>query len=151
MPDTPLGVRVLSKFESVTHPQLILPVRLSTYSLDLSDGAPAKTIQTFALVDTGASKTCVCARLLDQLGCERYTLRKQRGVTDTRDVYQRYASLAMLDEDKVVFAEFSDIEVIEYNTFQDDHYKILLGMDLLGQFSMIQIKGFEISFGALLV
>lgn len=146
----PLAVRLLSKIESGTHPQLVIQVRLRTYANDLEPGQAAKTIQTHALIDTGATKTCICPQLLDQLGCERYELRQQRGATGTREVYQRFADIELFNDDKVVFAEFQNLKVIEFAAHDDDPIKVLLGMDLLGQFSTIQIRGFEISFGSLI-
>jgi hypothetical protein len=60
--------------------------------------------------------------------------------------YSRFISLSMLDEDGMVFKLFKDIEIIEYQTDADDRYKVLLGMDLLGQFTAVKISGFELTF-----
>jgi gag-polyprotein putative aspartyl protease len=139
--------RVLSAVEIVEKPQIIIPVRLHTYSMDVESGAKAVSLLAYALVDTGASKTCICPKLLDQLHCERYQLRNLAGSTGQQQVYQRFASLEMLDGDKVTFARFDDVEVIEFQSRDQDTYKVLLGMDLLGRFDLIQIRGFEISFG----
>lgn len=140
--------RVLSAVEIVEKPQIIIPVRLHTYSMDVESGAQAISLLAYALVDTGASKTCICPKLLDQLNCERYELRNLAGSTGQEQVYQRFASIEMMDADKVTFARFDDTEVIEFKSREQDTYKVLLGMDLLGKFDMIQIRGFEISFGS---
>ncbi len=150
MPDTPLGVRVISQREQSSHPQLIVRVRISTPSLDLEKDQSPSHVHSFALIDTGASKSCICPKLLEQLGCQPYNLVRQRSASEEREVYTRFASIALLSDDKVAFAEFLDVEVIEFNATENDHYKVLLGMDLLGQFSAIHIKGFEIVFDPLI-
>ncbi len=139
--------RIFSQIEIAEKPQLIVAVQLHTYAVDVEAGSEPVSIRALALIDTGASKTCICPRLLDQLQCERYELRRLAGSTGEDEVYQRFVSLDMLDADGVPFARFDDVEVIEFRSRDHDPYKVLLGMDLLGQFDLIQIRGFEVSFG----
>jgi hypothetical protein len=139
--------RVFSQIEVAEKPQLIIEVQLHTYSVDVESGAQPVTIRALALIDTGASKTCICPRLLDQLKCERYELRRLAGSTGEDEVYQRFVSLDLLDTDHISFARFDDVEVIEFKSRDHDPFKVLLGMDLRGKFDLIQIRGFEVSFG----
>jgi predicted aspartyl protease len=139
--------RVFSQIEIAEKPQLIIEVKLHTYSVDVETGNTPVSVRALALMDTGASKTCICPRLLDQLKCERYELRRLAGSTGEDEVYQRFVSLDLLDADGVSFARFDDVEVIEFKSRDHDPYKVLLGMDLLGKFDLIQIRGFEVGFG----
>jgi Aspartyl protease len=139
--------RLFSQIEVAEKPQLIVEVQLHTYAVDVETGSEPVSIRALALIDTGAVKTCICPRLLDQLKCERYELRRLAGSTGEEEVYQRFVSLDVLDGDGISFARFDDIEVIEFRSRDHDPYKVLLGMDLLGKFDLIQIRGFEVSFG----
>ena len=75
MSDNTLPERLFSKIESGTHPQLVIQVRLRTYAKDLEPGQAAKTIQTHALVDTGAVRCYMPIHVMECLGlqAERHT------------------------------------------------------------------------------
>lgn len=52
-----------------------------------------------------------------------------------------------------VFSEREDqdkLKVIDFLPSQDDNIKVLLGMDVLGRFSEVRIRGFELDFGEVL-
>jgi predicted aspartyl protease len=146
MPAPPAGTRLTSRIENTKLPQIIVQLKLRTYAADLALGQEAKAVHAHALLDTGATKTCVSPQILDKLGCERYGLRQQRHAGGLQNVYQRYVDVMLLDDDRVTFAQFTDVEVIEFNGNPDDQVQVLLGMDLLGRFESIEIRGFEVTF-----
>ena len=139
------AIRLRSKLEIPEKPQLLIAVKLQTASTDREAGA-AIAINTLALLDTGASKTAICIDLLDQIQAERYSLLEVKTANGRVPRYSRFISLSMCDGDGVIFKMFKDIEIIEYQTDVDDRYKVLLGMDLLGQFAAVKISGFELTF-----
>ncbi len=140
-------VRVVSRSEDVVAPRLIVSVRLSQACEDLVNDASPKRMTALALVDTGATKTCVCKTLLDRIGAEPWDKVAQIGVGGIRDCYIHYTDIALLDHDDVEFAAFSSIKVIDFEAHELDHIQVLLGMDVLGKFKEIRIRGFELDFG----
>ncbi len=142
--------RVLSAQENQDQPQLIIPVRLSTTSNDLDDGQQPVNIVTYALLDTGATKSCICEKLLDRINAQRWGRTKQIGIGGLRESYYRRVDLALLNNDKVQFAMFQDLEIIEYAPHEEFIERILIGMDVLGKFSEVRIKGFSLEFGSVL-
>jgi len=107
-------VRVVSRSEDVVAPRLIVSVRLSQACEDLVNDASPKRMTALALVDTGATKTCVCKTLLDRIGAEPWDKVAQIGVGGIRDCYIHYTDIALLDHDDVEFAAFSSIKVIDF-------------------------------------
>jgi predicted aspartyl protease len=101
----------------------------------------------FALLDTGATKSCVSEQVLIDLGAQFYSVRKQVGVNGVNGCYNHYLDIELLTNEKVAFATFTNIEVLDYKAGSHDGIQMLLGMDILGQFSEIRISGFEIQFG----
>jgi hypothetical protein len=139
--------RVLSVQENQEKPRLIVPVRLQTTLDDCDEGVSAITIHTFALIDTGATKTCVCSKLLDSLQAQRWGQTRQVGISGPRETYYRHVNLALIC-DQVEFARFDDVEIIEYEPHEELIDRVLIGMDVLGRFKEIRIQGFALEFGA---
>jgi predicted aspartyl protease len=136
-------VRADSEIQNTDRPQLVIPIRISTSGLD--EPINILTIKTLALIDTGASRTCIGISLLNAIGAEPWLPRRQRTASGVVDIYQRYASLELF-ADKVCFAEFLDNEVLEYQTHEDDPYQVLLGMDVLRKFKSFKMQGFDMTF-----
>jgi hypothetical protein len=142
--------RVVSRSEDAVAPRLVVKIWLSQASEDLVNGAPPKRTTALALVDTGATKSCVCKELLKSIEAEPWDKVAQIGVGGMRDCYVHYANIALLDHDDVEFAAFPSVKVIDFVASQHDQIRVLLGMDILGRFSQIRLLGFELDFGSFL-
>jgi predicted aspartyl protease len=136
-------VQTYSEIQNLDRPQLVIPIRISTSSLD--EPVQIVTVKTMALIDTGASRTCISISLLNTIGAEPWIPRRQRTASGIVDIYQRYASIELF-ADKVCFAEFLDIEVLEFQAHTDDPYQVLLGMDVLRKFKSFKIQEFDMAF-----
>lgn len=147
--NTPL-VRVFSEREDQDKPKLVIRVKLTQAAEDRVNGDDPRSVHTLALVDTGATRTCICKEFLEKIGAEPWDRANQFGIGGVRECYVHYADLSLLGNDKVEFAQFSGLKVIDFLPSQDDNIKVLLGMDVLGRFSEVRIRGFELDFGEVL-
>ena len=143
-------VRVLSEIEDLTKPRLVIRIKLATAAEDRDNGDEPKSVHTLALIDTGATRTCVCAEYLAKIGADSWYPAFQIGVGGLRKCYTHFADLSLLGNDKVEFAQFASVEVIDFEPSEHDNIKVLLGMDVLGRFSEIRLRGFELDFGTVL-
>jgi predicted aspartyl protease len=140
--------RVCSELSNPDKPQLVIRVKLGTAPCDLAFDQEPTYIPASALVDTGASKTVVCSQLLAKLHAEKYSIIKMKTANGEVKRYLSYVSLALLDDDKVEFANFEGLEVVEIPDIENEHCRMLVGMDVLGTFSSVKIAGFQMEFSA---
>jgi hypothetical protein len=143
-------VRVLSEREDLDRPKLIIPVTLTQAAEDLSNGDAPKSYKTIALIDTGAAISCVSTTLLRAIAADSWDQVNSFGIGGARKCYYHFIDLDMQDNDKVTFAHFPSLKVIDFESHPLDDVGVLIGMDVLGRFSEIRIQGFVLEFGALL-
>ncbi len=142
-------VRVLSTHTNLDRPKLVIPVVLAQAAEDRNGGDPPKPYRTMALIDTGASISCVCTHVLSAIGAEPWHPVNSIGIGGLRESYFHYADLQMQDNDLVSFESFPSLRVIDFVSVPDG-IGVLIGMDVLGKFSEIRIRGLVLEFGALL-
>lgn len=142
-------VRVLSKHSNLDRPKLVIPVVLAQAAEDRNGGDPLKPYKTMALIDTGVSISCVCTQVLSAIGAEPWHPVSSIGIGGLRESYFHYADLQMQDDDHVSFANFPSLRVIDFVSVPDG-IGVLIGMDVLGKFSEIRIRGLMLEFGTLL-
>ena len=143
-------VRVFSEREDQDKPKLVVRIKLTQALEDCGVGDEPRYVHTLALVDTGATRTCICKEFLEKIGAEPWDRANQIGIGGERECYVHYADLSLMGNDKVEFARFPSVKVIDFVPSQHDNIKVLLGMDVLGRFSEIRIRGFELDFGPVL-
>jgi hypothetical protein len=143
-------VRVLSERSELARPKLVIPVMLSQAAEDRNGHSPPNAYKTMALIDTGATISCVCTKVLSEINAEPWGQVNSVGIGGTRKSYYHYVDLQMQDNDHVSFATFESIKVIDFESLPQDAIGILIGMDVLGKFSEIRIQGLALEFGALL-
>lgn len=142
-------VRVLSRHSNLDRPKLVIPVMLAQAAGDRNGAEPPKPHKTMALIDTGASISCVCTQILSAIGAEPWDRVNAIGIGGSRESYFHYVDLQMQDDDHVSFASFDNLRVIDFVSAPDG-IGVLIGMDVLGKFSEIRIQGFALEFGAVL-
>jgi hypothetical protein len=106
--------------------------------------------KTIALIDTGAAISCISTKLLAEIGADSWDQANSFGIGDARKCYYHFIDLVMQDNDKVSFALFPSLKVIDFESHPQDDVGVLIGMDVLGKFSEIRIQGFVLEFGAVL-
>jgi hypothetical protein len=139
-------VRVLSRHGNLDRPKLVIPVVLAQAVGDRNGGAPPKPYKTMALIDTGASISCVCTQVLSAIGAEPWHPVNSIGIGGSRESYFHYVDLQMQDDDHVSFASFDSLRVIDFLSVPDG-IGVLIGMDVIGKFSEIRIQGLALEFG----
>lgn len=144
------GVRVLSERSEISRPKLVIPVVLSQSTEDRNGGARPKPYKTLALIDTGASISCVCTDVLAAIEADFWEPVNVKGIGGSRDSYYHYAELQMQDNDHVSFAHISGLRVIDFLSMRDG-IGMLIGMDVLSKFKEIRIQGLAMEFGELLI
>lgn len=142
--------RVLSEREDLARPKLVITVMLSQAAEDRTEGGSPKPLKTMALIDTGAAISCICEKVCAEIGADAWDQVNSFGIGGSRKSYYHFVDLAMQDNDRVSFADFKSLKVIDFEAHPDDDIRVLIGMDVLGKFSEIRIQGFALEFGELL-
>jgi hypothetical protein len=143
-------VRVLSRHTNLDRPKLVIPVVLAQAAEDCNGNEHTKPFKTLALIDTGASISCVCTQVLSGIEAQPWHPVNSIGIGGLRESYFHYVNLQMQDDDLVSFAIFESLRVIDFLSVPDG-IGMLIGMDILGKSSEIRIQGLALEFGARLV